>query len=194
VFFIPTRDTGELKKGRVSNYLCDLKAGDEVLVTGPVGRTFFLPNDPQSDIIMVAVGTGIAPFRAFIHHLYYKGNPDWKGNVLLFFGTKTGMENLYMNERNNDIGQYYTEETFKEFTALSRSSKPMYVQHQLRENIETIWEIMKRDRFSIYICGLKGVEECVAEVFHGIALGQGLNWDQLLDKYKKEKRWHIEVY
>jgi ferredoxin--NADP+ reductase len=185
--------TGELKKGLGSNYVCDLKPGDSLQITGPIGRTFLLPDDRSSDIIMIALGTGIAPFRAFIHHMY-REKGTWLGRVLLFFGAKTGLETLYMNEENNDIGQYYTQETFTAFKALSDVGEKRLVQHKMRENMELIWDIMKRDKFSLYICGIKGVEESVEEIFQGIATGQGLSWNDLLSKYKTEKRWHIEVY
>ncbi|MDH4199535.1 MAG: FAD-binding oxidoreductase [Spirochaetia bacterium] len=189
--FFTDEITGQIKKGVASNYICDLQPGQEIYITGPVGRSFILPEDNESDIIMIAVGTGIAPFRAFIHHMY-KDKKKWAGQVLLFFGAKSGLESLYMNDQNNDIGQYYTIETFKAFQALSGDKK--YVQHQLRDNIEVIWDLMKRDNFSLYICGLKGVEAGITEVFNGIAVGQGLSWPDLLNRYKTEKRWHIEVY
>ncbi|MDH4262884.1 MAG: FAD-binding oxidoreductase [Spirochaetia bacterium] len=185
--------TNELKKGLGSNYICDLKEGDNVQITGPIGRTFLLPEDNTTDIIMIALGTGIAPFRAFIQHMYHE-KQTWQGQVLLFYGAKTGLESLYMNDENNDIGQYYTKDTFKAFKALSNTSERKLVQHKMRDNIDLIWNIMQKDKFSLYICGVKGVEENVAEVFQGIAMGQGLSWDNLFQKYKTEKRWHIEVY
>lgn len=185
--------TGEPKKGLASNYLCDLKSGDELNITGPVGRTFLLPEDKTKDIIMIALGTGIAPFRAFIHHMY-REKGDWQGRVLLFFGAKSGLESLYMNDENNDIGQYYTRETFTAFKALSDKGERQLVQHKMRDNIELIWDIMKKDNFELFICGIKGIEENIGEVFQGIAAGQGLSWNDLYNKYKTEKRWHIEVY
>jgi ferredoxin--NADP+ reductase len=39
-------------------------------VAGPSGKTMLLPEDHSTDIIMVATGTGIAPFRAFLHRLF----------------------------------------------------------------------------------------------------------------------------
>jgi benzoyl-CoA 2,3-dioxygenase component A len=51
--------------GVCSNYVCDLKKGDQVQVTGPFGATFLMPNDPSANILMICTGTGSAPFRAF---------------------------------------------------------------------------------------------------------------------------------
>ncbi|MGE3245988.1 MAG: 4Fe-4S binding protein, partial [Beijerinckiaceae bacterium] len=49
--------------GVCSNYLCDLKKGDKVEVTGPFGATFLMPNDAAANIVMICTGTGSAPFR-----------------------------------------------------------------------------------------------------------------------------------
>ncbi len=58
------------KKGVCSNFLCDAPPGTVISVAGPVGKTMLLPKDPTKDVIMVATGTGIAPFRAFLHRLF----------------------------------------------------------------------------------------------------------------------------
>ncbi|MES0489234.1 MAG: FAD-binding oxidoreductase [Leptospirales bacterium] len=186
-------ETGKIVKGLASNYLCDLTPGEKLLITGPVGRTFILPEDDTTDLIMVAVGTGIAPFRAFLHHIY-KERKSWNGNLFLFFGAKTGMEAIYMNDENNDIGQYYEEETFKAFQALSRSGEKKYVQHSIEENQEAIWETIEKKNFSFYLCGLKGVEEGINDLFEKVADSKGKNWEEMREEFKQEKRWHIEVY
>ena len=52
------------KKGVCSNFLCDTKPGDEVMMTGPAGKVMLMPEkNPATDLIMVATGTGIAPYR-----------------------------------------------------------------------------------------------------------------------------------
>merc|ERR1712178_417704 len=59
------------KKGICSNYLCDAKPGNDVTMTGPSGKVMLLPEEnPATDIIMVATGTGIAPYRSFIRRLF----------------------------------------------------------------------------------------------------------------------------
>ena len=52
------------KKGVCSNFLCDTKPGDEVMLTSPAGKVMLMPEkNAAADLIMVATGTGIAPYR-----------------------------------------------------------------------------------------------------------------------------------
>ena len=143
---------------------------------------------------MVAVGTGIAPFRAFIHHIY-REHGGWGGQVQLFFGAKTGMESVYMNDENNDIGQYFTHETFKAFQALSRAQtgKKVYVQDKIAE-AKQLWGCITEGNFCFYLCGLKGLEEGVDQVFAGWAAEEGLDWAAMKAGFVEQGRWNIEVY
>ncbi len=53
-----------LKHGICSNFLCDAKPGDVVNLTGPTGKVMIFPeNYLDTDFIMIATGTGIAPIR-----------------------------------------------------------------------------------------------------------------------------------
>lgn len=186
-------ETGEEIRGLASNFICNSKPGDPIEITGPIGRSFILPKDDTVNLIMIAVGTGIAPFRAFIRYIYHE-RKSWRGNILLFYGSKTGMESLYMNDRNNDIGQYYDQETFTAFHALSHEGEKKFVQDKLAINNEKVWNIIKEGNFSFYLCGLKGVEEGVKEILRELAKNEGKNWDDMQAEFKKEGRWHIEVY
>lgn len=187
-------EQGNLIKGVASNYLCDSQVGDKILITGPVGRTFVLPKDISVNLIMIAVGTGIAPFRAFIHEIY-RDHMEWGGQVYLFYGAKTGLENLYQNEENNDIGQYMDKKTFKAFSALSRASqKKRYVHHELEDNLEEIWTLLKEGNFSFYLCGMKKLEKNVNAIFERKALKEKMDWETLRTDFKKQGRWNIEVY
>ncbi|NIV46677.1 MAG: ferredoxin-NADP reductase, partial [Gammaproteobacteria bacterium] len=70
--------SGEGYQGIASNYLCDLRAGDRLTITGPFGLAFDVPEERDANLILIGSGTGIAPFRAFVKHLY-QNVPDWKG-------------------------------------------------------------------------------------------------------------------
>lgn len=97
---IYTNDAGEEVKGVCSNYICDLKQGEEVAITGPVGKALLLPKDPNATVIMLATGTGIAPFRSFLWRFFFEKHPDYKfdGKAWLFMGVPTTSALLYDNE------------------------------------------------------------------------------------------------
>ena len=98
--------SGELYQGIGSNYLCDRKVGDEITITGPFALPFTVPEDKTSNLILIGMGTGIAPFRAFIKHIY-KNVKDWKGKIRLFYGARSGLELLYLNDQDGDLTNYY---------------------------------------------------------------------------------------
>ncbi|MGB5375423.1 MAG: hypothetical protein WBN15_16705, partial [Polyangiales bacterium] len=110
--------SGERYPGVSSNYLCDLVPGDSITMAGPYGLAFEVPEEMDANLILIGSGTGIAPFRAFVKHLY-KNVPSWRGTVTLFYGARSGLELLYMNEERDDFAQYYDIDTFQAFKALS---------------------------------------------------------------------------
>ena len=189
--------TGTAIPGVASNYLCNLEPGDSVALIGPNGRRFILPEDDSTDLILIAVGTGIAPFRAFIRHIYLEKG-FWNGRIRLFYGVKNAMEALFLNEKNDDIGQYMTQETFEAFRALSRvhneDAEKGYVQHKLAEQKQEVWEMICRSNFAVFICGLKGMEQGVDDVFSNLAKQQNMDWLTMKAKFIKSGQWNTEVY
>jgi len=72
------------KKGICSNFVCDTQAGDEVNMTGPAGKVMLMPEeDPITDYIMVATGSGIAPYSGFIRRLFVENTPAAKLALVL---------------------------------------------------------------------------------------------------------------
>merc|ERR1712176_1510198 len=90
-------DAEKVYRGVCSSHICDLKANDDVLITGPTGAEMLLPEDPKSNIIMLATGTGIAPFRSFLRKLFHdkatKGK--FEGTAWLFLGVPYSNSLLY---------------------------------------------------------------------------------------------------
>ncbi len=181
-------ETGETIKGICSNYICDLNEGDEVLATGPVGKHFSLPADNTVDLLFFATGTGIAPFRGFLYKIFYENYP-YKGNIHLFFGTRYQKDHLYANSINQDLFQFANRENFKFFSALSRENpnKKIYVHHLLEENKEYIEDILGRNHFIVYICGLKGMEENIFSFFKKF-YEKKLNYNFEADEWKQFTR------
>lgn len=189
-------DTGEEVKGVCSNFLCDLNPGDEVMLTGPVGKSFLLPNDLEANIILIATGTGIAPFRAFIRHLLDERN-DFKGKIWLFFGVPTSSTILY----NEDLDDYASRfpDNFKVDYAISREQKTadgqkMYVQNRMADYTDELWELLKKDNTYTYICGLKGMEDGINAIMGPKAEAEGKEWTEVQRALKKSHNWHEETY
>ncbi len=175
---------------RVSNYVCDLGKGDEVLVTGPFGNTFLMPNEPEANIIMVCTGTGSAPFRAMTERRR-RHQPDGPGRLLLFFGARTPGELPYFGPL-----QKLPDTLIEKELVFSRlPDRPReYVQDRLREKAETVASLLRQDTTYVFICGLKGMEQGVAEAFEAICADHGLDWNTLLPELRSSGRYHVETY
>ena len=96
-----TKQIDESKKGVCSNYLCDALPGAQISVAGPVGKTMLLPKNNNDDIIMIATGTGIAPFRGFLHRLFMEetvARHMFGGTAWLVLGVPTTGGLLYKEE------------------------------------------------------------------------------------------------
>lgn len=184
-------EDGEQKKGIGSNYVCDLKKGDEVMVTGPFGSTFLMPDDPNANIIMVCTGTGSAPFRAMTErrrrHL-----ADAPGRLLLFFGSRTRGELPYFGPLMKLPDSLIEKELV--FSRLPDQPKKEYVQDRMRGKGETIASLLKDGNTSVFICGLKGMEEGVSAAFEAICSENGLSWTELLPALRSSGRYHVETY
>jgi len=153
--------SGERYPGIASGYLCDSEPGDPVQIAGPYGSRFAVPADDTSNLLMIGVGTGIAPFRAFTQHIY-RERGGCKGNVRLFYGARTGMELLYMNDVKADLSLYYTQDSFKAFEAVS--SRPAVhgdpdMERILSDNRTEIWRLVRDPKTYVYLAGLTGVAQ-----------------------------------
>jgi ferredoxin--NADP+ reductase len=186
--------TGKEYHGVCSTFLCDLKVGDTSKLTGPVGKAFLMPDIPNANLIMVATGTGIAPFRAFLSRRYHQQKNE-NGQTWLFFGAQTRKDYLYESE----LEEYGQTSTCNISPAFSREEKNaeggrMYVQHRLIEHGETLFNLLKQPETFFYICGLRGMESGIVDGLQEIAKRQGIDWNGFFDTLKAEKRWHVEVY
>jgi len=166
--------------------------------TTPV-LAFLLPTPsftlPASDkpILMIAPGTGVAPYRAFLQERLKKG--------------ASGFNWLIFGERNKNTDFYY--ESF--FTSLkkrgflrldlafSRDQKEkVYVQHKLLENSYDVWELIQSNG-TIYICGdARYMAKDVMNILHNIVETRGKRSSSeakaLLRQMRCEKRLLMDIY
>jgi cytochrome P450/NADPH-cytochrome P450 reductase len=153
--------------GVASNYLSHLKPGDIVHVAvKPSHQAFHLPTEGEKvPIIMVAAGTGLAPFRGFIQ----------ERAAQIGAGRKLAPAHLYIGYRHPDKDELYRDEMdwFHKMGAVEihhafsqapeHSGGYKHVDDVLRADRELLGQLWK-DGARVYVCGSKGVGDAVKEI------------------------------
>ncbi|RHY64798.1 hypothetical protein DYB34_012507 [Aphanomyces astaci] len=167
---------GRQFKGVTSNYLAKLALPDAAVldkpkVANPYGEqgkkqvrtwpsirmtirksTFKLPPSPETPVILVGPGTGIAPMRAFLQERHaQKQAGETVGATWLFFGCRRQSEDyLYQQE----LETYQTSGTLSDLhVAFSRdSAQKVYVQHLIRQQGAALWKVLAAGGY-VYVCG-----------------------------------------
>lgn len=157
-------------------------------------KRFRLPSDPSTPIIMIGPGTGIAPFRSFLHERRALGHA---GHNWLFFGERSAATDfLYRDE-------LHAMKTDGHLTrldlAFSRDqTHKIYVQDRMIEQSETLWKWLQNGA-SVYVCGdASHMAKDVDMALHRIAEEQGQLDSEAAAEYirelKDEHRYHRDVY
>jgi sulfite reductase (NADPH) flavoprotein alpha-component len=157
-------------------------------------KRFRLPSDSSTPIIMIGPGTGIAPFRSFLHErraLAHAGH-NW-----LFFGERSAAtEFLYRDElQAMQVDGHLTRLDL----AFSRDqTHKVYVQNKMIELAPTFWRWL-RDGASVYVCGdASQMAKDVDLALHRIAEEQGGLDTEAAAEYvrelKDQHRYHRDVY
>lgn len=195
--YVYADENGQQCQGLSSSLLCDAQPGDLLPMTGPVGRDLLLGNAPQP-LILIATGTGIAPFRSFVQQLQRTADPR---PVWLFQGAQTQADLLYAAEwqrwQSDADGRHWR-------TACSReqqlpSGGRRYVQHALADEARALWPLLAPDadqarQAQIYLCGLRGMEQGVLEALGEMAAEHGLQAEAYVSDLRSSGRLRVEVY
>ncbi|WP_258098170.1 PepSY domain-containing protein [Marinoscillum pacificum] len=159
-------------KGLGSNYLNQLQQGETLTVEMQSNAHFHLPAKSKS-VVMIANGTGIAPFFGMI-------NQNKKKNLSLFWG---GYNPLSMEMYQSIIDQNRQDQRLHYFeSAYSRVNGKQYVQDSLKLNKEHITQAFKENA-SFMICGSLAMKEGVMSALESIYIDQ---YGQSLDTYRGE--------
>ena len=186
---------GEQYDGVASSYLCDRRPGDEIILTGPHHLPFEVPEDKNANLILIGMGTGIAPFRSFVKHIY-KNVKDWNGQIRLFYGARSGLELLYLNDQDGDLTQYYDEDTFAAFQALSPRphwSDPIALDEAIEERATEIVDLLAQSSTRVYVAGYEKVSELLDKAFANI-LGSREKWETRKAELKAGGKWAEIIY
>lgn len=186
---------GRTRAGGASSFLADrVEEEGEVRVFIEHNDNFRLPANPQTPVIMIGPGTGIAPFRAFMQQRAADGA---EGKNWLFFGNPHFTEDfLYQVEWQ----RYVKEGVLSRIDmAWSRDQKEkVYVQDKLREQGAELWRWIN-DGAHIYVCGdanrmAKDVEQVLLEVIAEFGAMDIEAADEFLSELRVERRYQRDVY
>src|SRR5580700_8570630 len=182
------------RSGVASTYFADrIAPGTKIKAYIQKAQHFGLPADPSIPVIMIGPGTGIAPFRAFLHERMATGA---QGRNWLFFG-----------HQHRDHDMCYADELsgMRSAGVLTRLSlawsrddnQKFYVQDRMREVGRDFWAWLAEGAH-VYVCGAitmgKDVERAMVDV---IAAHGARSIDQavaFLAELKKNHRYHTDVY
>ncbi|WP_446469872.1 NADPH-dependent assimilatory sulfite reductase flavoprotein subunit [Xenorhabdus stockiae] len=186
---------GRARTGGASGYLADrLQEDDNIRVFIEHNDNFRLPADPQTPVIMIGPGTGVAPFRAFLQQ---RDNQGAEGKNWLFFGNPHFVEDfLYQVE----FQRYVKEGLLTRIDlAWSRDQQhKVYVQDRLREQGEEIWRWISEGAH-LYICGdanrmAKDVEQALLDIISQQGGMDAEQADEFLSELRLERRYQRDVY
>jgi len=157
-------------------------------------KKFRLPATPETPIVMIGPGTGIAPFRAFLHQRRALAAP---GKNWLFFGERSASTDfLYREELESMLANGHLT---RMDTAFSRDQeRKIYVQDRMIEQGAQLWSWMQAGA-SIYVCGdASRMAKDVDAALHRIAEQHGGMREDAAQEYmqsmKDEHRYHRDVY
>jgi ferredoxin-NADP reductase len=166
-----------VQDGFMSNFLCDMKEGDEIDCQGPFGD--FILRPPMRDTIFIATGTGIAPFRSMLHWLFTSpdaGDARHLGKQLyLIFGNRTEKDIYYHDE----FLRLATEHAnFHYLPTLSRGGADWRgLRGYVQEHVPAIAQ--GRTDMHAYICGLDKMVKANRDLL------KSLGWDRKSILYEK---------
>ncbi len=144
--------------GPGSTYLFGMGEGDEVEFKGAAG-TFYLRDEPDRDLLFVATGTGIAPFRSMLYDLADRRFP---GGVTLYWGLRR-QQDLYYQDELEALAKRLA--GFTTVTTLSRP-EPGWTGEVGRVTRLTEERIRSVKNLAVYLCGNSGMLQDVSEIIN----------------------------
>ncbi len=162
-----------VQDGFMSNFLCDMKEGAEIPCQGPFGD--FILRPPLRDTILIATGTGIAPFRSMLHWLLADPSRHQDRRLWLLFGSRYEKDIYYHEEFLRLAAEHLN---FHYLPTLSRGGAEWQgLRGYVQEHVAGI--VQGRTDMHAYICGLNKMITANRDLL------KGLGWDRRSILYEK---------
>jgi len=185
---------GRQRKGVCSSFLADRVTPDTPLPVYIHANPAFRPPPPDTPLIMVGPGTGIAPFRAFLQHRQAIGA---RGKNWLFFGDQhAATDFLYEDELSRWVKDGLL--TRLDLAWSRDQAEKMYVQHRMLEHASELWRWLEEGA-AFFVCGdaSRMARDVDAALHKVVQIGGGLSPDQATEyiaRLRAEKRYCRDVY
>lgn len=189
---------GATKYGLCSSFLTFIREGS-YLLGHSTHSVMKIPEDKMAPIFMAGLGTGLAPFRAFVEQRkFQKSQGHQVGPMTLFFGGRYSKAEYYYRE---EFEAYEAEGLLKCCNAWSRdTAKKVYVQHKIAEQADDIWAKLGAagSKGYFFLCGSKQPEKdvyaAVLEIFRTKGGMSDAQARALMDGLQAAGRYVTEVY
>lgn len=186
---------GNIRTGGASGFLAQrLEEDQQVNVFIEQNNNFRLPENPDTPVIMVGPGTGVAPFRAFMQQ---RAEDDAQGKNWLFFGNPNFTQDfLYQTEWQRFVKDGVVD---KVSLAFSRDQKEkIYVQHRLLEQGEEVYQWLEQGAH-FYVCGdatymAKDVHDALLTIIQQHGAKTAEQAENYLTELRRAKRYQKDVY
>ena len=191
--------SGVKRKGTGTDYVRRLSSGDKIACTITSG-TFNFPADSRTPMVMAGLGTGLAPFRAFIQERQWLKSTGAKdlGNIWLFYGCRYKAKDYIFGE---ELEEYSRSGVLNELhPAFSRDGqKKVYVQDRIDQQAGRVHEDLVTKKGYFYLCGQAGqVERDIKDaIYRAIAKGEKSTIEEAKKKFEDisaEGRYCPELY
>ena len=186
---------GRVRKGVASSFLAERADHAPVPVYPSLAKHFHLPENPDTPVIMVGPGTGIAPFREYLQERQALGA---KGKNWLFFGSQREKCDYAYKE---DFDRFKRDGILTRLDcAWSRDqAHKVYVQHRMLENAPEIWKWIDSEGAQFFVCGdarrmAKDVDAALRKIVQEQGGKRVDEANEYVEKLKSDKRYKRDVY
>ena len=190
---------GRDRFGQATRYLNKLRPGAAVTVSVKPS-VMKLPPSSQQPLIMAGLGTGLAPFRAFVQHrAMEKAQGKEIGSVLLYMGSRHQREEYCYGE------EWEAYQDAGVITLLGRAfsrdqPQKIYIQDRMRQTMSEITQAYLKEKGAFYLCGptwpvpdvTNVLEEAIAK--EAQSMGKKVDPRKEIEKLKDQLRYVLEVY
>lgn len=192
-----TTPSGQYRVGQATRFLSSVKVGQKLSVS-VCSSVMKLPKNHQDPIIMAGLGTGMAPFRAFIQErAYLRARGVAVGPIALYFGSRSKKQEYLYGE---ELDGYERDGLVTLLRCAFSRDQPhkVYIQDKIAEDKETLADWMLNRNGHFYLCGptwpVADVRAALIGAFEQVGGLDKRLAGQALERMRDQGRYVLEVY